>query len=387
MRSLRNGAAIAAFAMMWSGSAFGFSLFGLDFSSDKAKADTKPAVLQESPAEAAMNPARTLADNMEAELVKAKQQRQNGDYTSAARALAQLMLVNADDPRILSEYGKVMVAQGRSEDAIAFLKRAVEFSPNDWTLYSAVGAAYDQKNDFANAKIAYDRGMILAPTQPALLNNFAMSRMLAGDLSLALSLISRAQNYGGADPKIAHNAALMNSLRGANSPLGQMQPPQNAMALQQESKVEAEPAKPAPQHASAARPKTVPSLSGGVMMQAVPKADRPQNSSVKSVVAQAAPVNAVPVHATPVQRAGVKREMAKSAPVVAAEPAAVAAVVKTASQPAPATLRLTDQERTPETFALQNPPPMRGLNLSSLSTGALASANPYGAPALRSAAD
>ncbi|MBN9572092.1 MAG: hypothetical protein J0H30_13925, partial [Alphaproteobacteria bacterium] len=50
---------------------------------------------------------------------------------------------------------------------------------NDWTLYSAIGMAYDQKDDFANSKLAYDRALLLAPGEPAVLNNYAMSRMLA----------------------------------------------------------------------------------------------------------------------------------------------------------------------------------------------------------------
>ena len=37
-----------------------------------------------------------------------------------------------------------MVQQGRPDDAHAFLKRATELKTNDWTLYSALGVAYDQ---------------------------------------------------------------------------------------------------------------------------------------------------------------------------------------------------------------------------------------------------
>ncbi|MGH3266351.1 MAG: hypothetical protein ACRDNS_30655, partial [Trebonia sp.] len=92
----------------------------------------------------------------------------------------------------------------------------VELSPGDWTLYSAIGAAFDQKSDFTDASTAYERGLQIDPKAAPLLNNYAMSRMLAGDLPGAQRLIARAQAAGD-DPKITHNAALMANLRGSNT--------------------------------------------------------------------------------------------------------------------------------------------------------------------------
>ena len=35
--------------------------------------------------------------------------------------------------RVVGEYGKLLVQQGRSSDAVQFLSRAVQLAPSDWT--------------------------------------------------------------------------------------------------------------------------------------------------------------------------------------------------------------------------------------------------------------
>jgi hypothetical protein len=112
----------------------------------------------------------------------------------------------------VGEYGKLLVQQGRSDDAAQFLRRAVELQPNDWSLYSALGVAYDQLSDPANAKLAYEHALALNPSEPAILNNYAMSRMLAGDTTAARALMIKAQASGSTDPKIARNLALLDSM-------------------------------------------------------------------------------------------------------------------------------------------------------------------------------
>lgn len=232
MRSLRSGVATAALVAMWSSAAFGFNLFGSDKPEEKPKpaahAQTQPQ--QDGADQAApATLAKSLAANLDMEIEKAKTQRALGDNTGAAHALAQIMLVAPDDVRVVGEYGKVLVSLGRSDDAVAFLKRALELNPNDWTLYSAIGAAFDQKNDFDNARVAYQRGLQLKPGGAALLNNYAMSRMLAGDLPGAQALIAQAQAAGN-DPKIAHNASLMANLRGPQAPVAVAPKPTASLA-------------------------------------------------------------------------------------------------------------------------------------------------------------
>jgi Flp pilus assembly protein TadD len=156
---------------------------------------------------------KNLPANLDGEIRRAQLLRSKGDYKDAARSLSQLMIVAPDDPRVVGEFGKVMAQEGRSQDALAFLKRAIELQSNDWTLYSALGVAYDQADDHAHARAAYQHALALKPGDPTVLNNYAVSRMLAGDLDGAQRLIAQASTNGGDFPKIANNVAMLTSMR------------------------------------------------------------------------------------------------------------------------------------------------------------------------------
>ena len=133
--------------------------------------------------------------------------------TTAIRTLSQLMLVASDDPGVVAEYGKTLAEKGRGQDAVDFLTRAIELRPTEWSYYSALGVAYDEVGNEASARTAYERALELKPNDPSVLNNYALSRMLAKDPEGARQLIARAEKAGGAsDPKIARNIELVNKL-------------------------------------------------------------------------------------------------------------------------------------------------------------------------------
>jgi len=148
---------------------------------------------------------KNLPGNLEGEIHRAQLLRSKGDYDDAARSLAQLMLVDPDDARVVGEYGKVLEQQGRSQEALAFLKRAVELQQHDATMYSALGVAYDQLDKHAEARTAYEHALALKPGDASILNNYAVSRMLAGDLKGAQHLLAQASGRDAANPKIAQN--------------------------------------------------------------------------------------------------------------------------------------------------------------------------------------
>src|SRR6266700_1000457 len=86
-----------------------------------------------------------------------------------------MVLIAPDNAVVLGEYGKNLAAQGRSDDALAFLERAIQLQPGDWTLYSAQGMAYDQKANYRAAQASYARALVLKPGEPTILNNAALS--------------------------------------------------------------------------------------------------------------------------------------------------------------------------------------------------------------------
>lgn len=146
----------------------------------------------------------------------AVQQRKNGDLAGATRTLSQLVLVAPDDPRVLGEYGKVLLAKGAIGDALAFLNRAIELKSDDWTLYSAQGIARAQQGDYAGASKAFSLALALKPGDPVILNNDAMTRLQDGDLAGAEKLLLQAKPDDGAYPRIQKNLALVRRLKNAS---------------------------------------------------------------------------------------------------------------------------------------------------------------------------
>jgi Flp pilus assembly protein TadD len=176
------------------------------FSSDSKPAEKAAKVEDKA---AVQPPAATLDDSIR----QAQMLRLAAQYPEAIKHLSQLMMVASDDGRVISEYGKTLTAMGRASDAVGFLTRAQQLQPGDWTIYSAMGVAYDQIGDQKNAQIAYEQALAIKPGEPSVLNNYALSRMLAKDPEMARKLAARAESAGGtADDKIARNIAMIRSL-------------------------------------------------------------------------------------------------------------------------------------------------------------------------------
>jgi Flp pilus assembly protein TadD len=268
----------------------------------KAAAAAPAAAQTASPAPGADADVATIAKNLpgtlDGEIRRAQLLRSKGDFDDASHALAQLMLVAPDDARVIGEYGKVLAQQGQSLTALPFLRRAVELEPKDWTLYSALGVAYDQTDDHNHARVAYEHALELAPGDPTILNNYAVSRMLAGDLNGAQRLLAQASAKGASDPKITNNTQMLASLRGS------------AASAPKKVAAATTPSKPMEKTASreaAAPPKPIlPS----VMMQAVPadplagpvKPKTPPRSRLASTAKPGQPAHVSPPPSPPALR-------------------------------------------------------------------------------------
>src|SRR5262245_27592405 len=132
-------------------------LFGwLDRSKESSAPSTAPSSATPSPAPKINITQGKASENaptdLDSALLKAQLSRRLGDFAEATKILSQLVLFAPDDPRVMGEYGKTLAAQGKSDDALAFLERAIQLQPDEWSYYSAVGVVQDQKGNYSVAQ-------------------------------------------------------------------------------------------------------------------------------------------------------------------------------------------------------------------------------------------
>jgi Flp pilus assembly protein TadD len=100
--------------------------------------------------------------------------RLNAAYASYRAAEAdQAMLARA-----LQGQGITLSLQGRSDEAMATLQRAVEADPGAWRAWNALGREYDNRTQWAQAEAAYAQAMSTSGGDALVLNNRGYSRLL-----------------------------------------------------------------------------------------------------------------------------------------------------------------------------------------------------------------
>jgi Flp pilus assembly protein TadD len=228
---------LAALTLALSGVAVDASAAGLfgwrDRSNESNAASTAPnATTPNATAPSATaQPARTTENapsDLDSALIKAQLSRRLGDFAEATKILSQLVLFAPDDPRVMGEYGKTLAAQGKSDDALAFLERAIQLQPTEWSYHSAMGVAYDQKGNYPFAQAAYTRALKLKPGEAAVLNNAALSYMQSGDLDMAEKMIREAEMTSTDKARIQYTVALVErakAVRAAKAPAAPMPAP------------------------------------------------------------------------------------------------------------------------------------------------------------------
>ena len=233
--------AVSALCLLWTAGCASTGATDSTAASVAKTADTNPdphANLMPSAHEDVATLTKNLPGTLDGEIRRAQLLRTKGDYDEAARSLAQLLLIEPDDARVVGEYGKVLEQQGHSREALPYLKRAAQLAPNDWSIQSALGVAYDQVDDHVSAKAAYQRALALKPGEGSVLNNYAVSRMLAGDYAGAKRLFAQAETNGASDPKIAGNLEKLATL----APKPVPQPARAPAAPQQAALLHVQPA-------------------------------------------------------------------------------------------------------------------------------------------------
>ena len=281
------------------------------------------------------------AQSLDESILQAQGLRLAGNYPEAVKHLSQLMMIAADDPRVVSEYGKTLAQMGRPSEAVNFLTRATQLQPTDWTLFSALGVAYDQSGNQDQAKVAYEHALVLKPGEPSVLNNYALSRLLAKDTDMARSLAGRAEiaNAAAKDEKITRNIAMIRSMEpaaGTGVAVAASKPApvaQNFAPAPQQPLPHSQPS--TPKVTQAALP--APAQSNGVVMQRVPvdplagpvasHAPRPLQQAAKPETPKS------DIAKTEAPKTPAKPELAKALPAKPAEAAKAQVKLETPAKP------------------------------------------------------
>ncbi|HVZ92359.1 MAG TPA: hypothetical protein VG843_11965 [Rhizomicrobium sp.] len=103
-------------------------------------------------------------------------------------ALSSFRRIDADPnlrARALQGEGIALSLLGRSDEALAALKEAVDLNPSQWRAWNALGGEYDRRRDWTNANHAYEQALAHSGKAAIVLNNRGFSRMLQGQLDAA----------------------------------------------------------------------------------------------------------------------------------------------------------------------------------------------------------
>ena len=113
------------------------------------------------------------------------------------------------DRRLQLERGLLALELGDAAKAEKLLRQAHDPKAPDWRLHSALGAALASRGKQQEAQVEFAKALALAPDQPSVLNNLALSYALDGKAAEAEQLLRKAQRSAGKAPQVQENLALV----------------------------------------------------------------------------------------------------------------------------------------------------------------------------------
>lgn len=138
----------------------------------------------------------------------------NGRTDQALAVMRKLAIDYPRERQVLAAYGKALASAGELEPALDAVRRAQTPEYPDWKLLSAEGAILDQLGKPTEARELYRKAMQLQPGEASILSNYGMSYLLEGDLKNAETYMRQASQASGADSRVRQNLALVVGLQG-----------------------------------------------------------------------------------------------------------------------------------------------------------------------------
>ncbi len=154
--------------------------------------------------------------DVDAALGLARNLRYAGTPKRAVMVLDRSLKTTPNNPHLLAEQGRALIASGNSQAAIPPLTQALKIGvgTDDWRTYSALGIAHDQLGRHDAARAAYDKARLISPENTTILNNLALSLAMSEQLDEAVGLLELAQKLPGTTAQVRQNLALLYGMRG-----------------------------------------------------------------------------------------------------------------------------------------------------------------------------
>src|SRR6266436_9084099 len=178
------------------------------------KADATPAGESRRDVEIYRERLRANPSNPELALQYGKALRDTGQRSQAVAVLEQATVAHPGNKALLAGYGRALGDNGNFQQAFDVLSRAHTPEDPDWRILSAQGAALDQLGRHEEARQYYASALKIAPEEPSVLSNLALSYALSKDLPKAEEILRRAHGRAGADSRARANLALVVGLQG-----------------------------------------------------------------------------------------------------------------------------------------------------------------------------
>jgi len=174
-----------------------------------------PAKVAATPSPAADAAASTQAGPEEAAATVARARAlRSTDRAQALALLDKAAAVMPADRRLQLEGGLLAFELGDLAKAEKLLRQAHDPKAADWRQHSALGAVLASRGRQREAQAEFAKALALAPDQPGVLNNLALSHALDGKTQQAEQLLRKAQHLAGKPPQVQENLALVVGLSG-----------------------------------------------------------------------------------------------------------------------------------------------------------------------------
>jgi tetratricopeptide (TPR) repeat protein len=116
------------------------------------------------------------------------------DLPAAETALIKAVDLDKNNTDALEKLGKVQVAEGNADKAIALYQQSIKDNPRDVRFYILSGELYESKRNWDQAKALYQQALSIQPDQPLASNNLAYLLLQTGgnvDVALAMAQAAR----------------------------------------------------------------------------------------------------------------------------------------------------------------------------------------------------